>query len=65
MAKEILIADSDHADKEEFQRIFESTDYHLIFSESGEEALLRAKLFKPDMIIVRNGSSQNGRVRVM
>ena len=51
MAREILIADSDHADKEEFQRIFESTDYHLIFSESGEEALLRAKLFKPDMII--------------
>jgi len=51
MAREILIADSDKADKEEFQRIFESTDYHLIFSESGEEALLRAKLFKPDMII--------------
>ena len=51
MAREILIADSDHADKKEFQRIFESTDYHLIFSESGEEALLRAKLFKPDMII--------------
>ncbi len=51
MAREILIADSDNADKEEFQRIFESTDYHLIFSESGEEALLRAKLFKPDMII--------------
>ena len=51
MAREILIADSDHADKKEFQRIFESTDYHLIFSESGEDALLRAKLFKPDMII--------------
>src|SRR5512139_2698786 len=51
MAKEILIADSDNADKKEFQRIFESTDYHLIFSESGEDALLRAKLFKPDMII--------------
>jgi CheY-like chemotaxis protein len=51
MAREILIADSDHADKKEFQRIFESTDYHLIFSESGEDALLRAKLFKPDIII--------------
>jgi CheY-like chemotaxis protein len=51
MAREILIADSDKADKEEFQRIFESTDYHLIFSDSGEDALLRAKLFKPDMII--------------
>lgn len=51
MAKEILIADSDKADQEEFQRIFETTDYHLIFSDNGEEALLRIKLFKPDMII--------------
>ena len=51
MAKEILIADSDKADQEEFQKIFESTDYHLTFSGSGEDALLRAKLFKPDMII--------------
>jgi CheY-like chemotaxis protein len=51
MAKEILIADSDKADQEEFQRIFEATDYHLIFSENGEDALLRVKLFKPDMII--------------
>jgi CheY-like chemotaxis protein len=51
MAKEILIADSDKADQEEFQKIFGATDYRLIFSESGEEALLRAKLFKPDMII--------------
>ena len=51
MAKEILIADSDKADQEEFQKIFETTDYHLIFSESGEDALLRVKLFKPDMVI--------------
>jgi twitching motility two-component system response regulator PilH len=51
MAKEILIADPDKADQEEFQKIFEATDYHLTFSESGDDALLRAKLFKPDMII--------------
>jgi CheY-like chemotaxis protein len=51
MAKEILVADSDKGDQEEFQRIFETTDYHLIFSESGEDALLRVKLFTPDMII--------------
>ncbi len=51
MAKEILIADSDKADQEEFQKIFGTTDYRLVFSESGEDALLRAKLFKPDMII--------------
>lgn len=51
MANEILIADADKADQEEFQRIFGTTDYHLIFSESGEDALLQIKLFKPDMII--------------
>ncbi len=51
MAKEILIADSDKADQEEFKKIFGTTGYHLIFSESGEDALLRAQLFKPDMII--------------
>ncbi|HUL30833.1 MAG TPA: response regulator [Thermodesulfobacteriota bacterium] len=51
MPKEILIADSDKVDQKEFQRIFATTGYHLIFSESGEDALLRAKLFKPDMII--------------
>ncbi len=58
MAKEILIADSDKADQTEFQKIFETTDYHLIFSESGEDALLRAKLFKPDMIIASGGGLQ-------
>ncbi len=58
MAKEILIADSDKADQKEFQKIFETTDYHLIFSESGEDALLRAKLFKPDMIIASGGGLQ-------
>jgi twitching motility two-component system response regulator PilH len=58
MAKEILIADSDKTDRKEFQKIFETTDYHLTFSESGEEALLRAKLFKPDMIIASAGGLQ-------
>jgi CheY-like chemotaxis protein len=51
MAKEILIADSDKADQKEFKKIFEATDYNLVFSESGEQALLRIKLFKPDLII--------------
>ncbi|HXX36424.1 MAG TPA: response regulator [Thermodesulfobacteriota bacterium] len=51
MAKEILIADSDKSDQEEFRKIFGATDYRLIFSESGEDALIRAKLLKPDMII--------------
>ena len=58
MAKEILIADSDKTDQKEFQKIFETNDYHLIFSESGEDALLRAKLFKPDMIIASVGGLQ-------
>jgi CheY-like chemotaxis protein len=58
MAKEILIADSDKADQAEFQKIFETTDYHLIFCESGDDALLRVKLFKPDMIIASQTSLQ-------
>jgi CheY-like chemotaxis protein len=58
MAKEILIADSDKVDQKEFQRIFETKGYHLIFSESGEDALLRAKLFKPDMIIASGAGLQ-------
>ncbi len=49
--KEILIADSDKANRQEFQKIFGTTDYHLVFSESGEDVLLRMKLFKPDLII--------------
>jgi CheY-like chemotaxis protein len=61
MAKEILIANSNKADWEEFQRIFKATNYRLVFSESGEEALLRVKLFKPDLIIAASGlSEKNG-----
>ena len=51
MAKEILIADSDKTDQKEFKKIFEATDYNVVFSESGEQTLLRMKLFKPDLII--------------
>ena len=51
MAKEILIADSDKSNQQEIQKILEMTDHHLVFSESGEDVLLRVKLFKPDLII--------------
>lgn len=51
MAKEILIADSDKIIQEEFERIFETTDHHLLFTTSDEEALIRGRLFKPDLII--------------
>ncbi len=61
MAKEILIADSDKSDQEKYQKIFETTHYHLIFSESGEDVLLRVKLFKPDLIIAGTDlSEKNG-----
>ncbi len=50
MTKEILIAESDKVVQKEFERIFEITDYKIILSES-EEALIRAKLFRPDLII--------------
>jgi len=55
MAKEILIADPDKADQEEFKRIFELAGFRLVFSENGEETLLRVKLFKPDLIIAGTG----------
>lgn len=51
MAKEILIADSGKMVQEEFERIFEATDHHLLFTTSDEETLLRGRLFKPDLII--------------
>lgn len=51
MAKEILIADSEKTYQEEFSKIFRNTDYQFVFSENGEDALLRVRLFKPDLII--------------
>src|SRR4030042_165409 len=51
MAKDILIADSDKMVQEEFERIFEATDHHLLSTTSDEEALIRGRLFKPDLII--------------
>jgi CheY-like chemotaxis protein len=61
MAKEILIGDSDKANQKEFQKIFGTTDYHVVFSESGEDVLLRVKLFKPDLIIAGTAlSDKNG-----
>lgn len=61
MIKEILIADSDKSDQEKYQKIFETTHYHLVFSESGEDVLLRVKLFKPDLIIAGTAlSEKNG-----
>jgi CheY-like chemotaxis protein len=58
MAKEILVADPDKADQEEFRRIFDATDYQLVFSDNGEDALLRVKLFNPDLIIAGAGLSE-------
>ena len=58
MAKEILVADPDKADQEEFRRMFGATDYQLVFSDNGEDALLRVKLFNPDLIIAGAGLSE-------
>jgi CheY-like chemotaxis protein len=60
MASEILIAHSDKADQEEFRRIFETTDYRPVFSDNGEEALLRARLFRPDLIIAGVSLGEKG-----
>ena len=61
MAKEILIGDSDKAAQKEFEKILGTTEYHLLFSESGEDVLFRVKLFKPDLIIAGTAlSEKNG-----
>ncbi|NWF93446.1 MAG: response regulator [Syntrophaceae bacterium] len=60
MAKEILIAESNKADQGEFKKIFEATEYNLVFSENGEQALLRLKLFKPDIIIAEPRGKERG-----
>ncbi|MGB9628408.1 MAG: response regulator [Thermodesulfobacteriota bacterium] len=61
MTKEILVAVTDKSEQEEFQKIFELTDYHLVFSDRGEDVLLRIKLFKPDLIISKvDLRDQNG-----
>ncbi len=54
MIKEILIAGSGRAEREEFQRMFETTGYHLIFPEKEENVLLKVKELKPDVIIAGN-----------
>jgi CheY-like chemotaxis protein len=51
MPKEILIADANVAAQEDFERILEGMDAQLIFAENGEDALLKIKLYKPDLVI--------------
>ncbi len=51
MTKEILIADSDRLVQETFQKIFAATPIRPLFVDNDEEALLRGRLFKPDLII--------------
>ncbi len=51
MAKELLIADPNVTAQEEFETIFDGTDSQLIFAENGEDALLKIKLYKPDLVI--------------
>ena len=51
MPKELLIADANVTAHDEFEKIFEGMDAQLIFAENGEDALLKIKLYKPDMVI--------------
>jgi CheY-like chemotaxis protein len=51
MRKELLIAEPNVTAQEEFEKIFEGMDAQLIFAENGEDALLKIKLYKPDLVI--------------
>jgi CheY-like chemotaxis protein len=51
MGRDILVADPNKAAHRAFEEIFKETNYNLIFSENGEDALLKMKLFKPALVI--------------
>jgi len=51
MARDILVADPNKAAHRAFEEVFKETNYNLIFSENGEDALLKMKLFKPALVI--------------
>jgi len=51
MARDILIADSNKAAHKAFEDIFKETDYRLIFSENGEDALQKMKMGNPALVI--------------
>jgi len=60
MPREILVADPNKAAHKAFEEIFKGTDYDLIFSENGEDALLKMKLFKPVLVIADVTMSDKG-----
>ncbi|MCX8116342.1 MAG: hypothetical protein N3G78_00230 [Desulfobacterota bacterium] len=55
MAREVLIAESDKGVQNELKRIFEPAGYHLFFTSNDEEALVRGRLLKPDLVIGGKG----------
>ncbi len=60
MPREILVADPNKAAHKAFEEVFKGTDYNLIFSENGEDALLKMKLFKPALVIADVTMSDKG-----
>jgi CheY-like chemotaxis protein len=64
MAKEILIADSDKGDQEEFRKIFEMKDCRLIFCENGEDVLEQVRFIIPDLIIADTALSEKSGLQV-
>jgi CheY-like chemotaxis protein len=60
MPREILVADPNKAAQKAFEEIFKETGYNLIFSENGEDALLKMKLFKPALVIADVTMSDKG-----
>jgi CheY-like chemotaxis protein len=60
MPREILVADPNKAAHKAFEEIFKESGYNLIFSENGEDALLKMKLFKPALVIADVTMSDKG-----
>ena len=52
MRRKILIVDDAPADRQQLERIFTETGHQALLAESGEQALIRAKNDKQDLILM-------------
>lgn len=52
MARKILIVDDALVDRQNLQTILAAAGYHVLLAESGEQALVRARKDRPDMILM-------------
>jgi twitching motility two-component system response regulator PilH len=52
MSRKVLIVDDAVVDRQNLERILSAAGYRVLLAESGEQALLRAKAERPDVILM-------------